>query len=114
MELPLKKWYNIHPTLIGSDFVRYEVISLKDNVLTAYAKRPRSDMEFCDSCPGPHSKRNKTCSQNISRTPYIPAPAQGGIFLFELYTKKNLPGIWVLDQENKPVSRKSAVVVLSR
>ena len=114
MDRPLKRWHNIHPTLIGSNYVRYEIITLQNNELTAYAKRPRSDMEFCDGCPGPHSKRNKTCSQNVPRTPYIPTPSSGGIYLFELYTQQQLPGIWQLDQENNPAPRKSGIAVLSR
>lgn len=114
MDLPLRKWNDIRPTLIGSDFVRYEIISLKDDILLAYAKRPRSDMDFCDGCPGPHSKRNRMCSQNNARKPFIPTPSNGGIFLFELYTQTQLKGVWQLEQENNPPPRKSGIVILSR
>lgn len=95
------KWSKITPTLIGSDYNRYEITSSSEGLLHVLVKRPSKGMSQCDRCPGPHSKKNLPCSQNRDREAYIEGPGHdmAGIYLYELYTMQQLPGRWEIEED---------------
>lgn len=107
----LKAWSRIRPTLIGSDFNRYEIINYDQNSFSVYVKNPQIGMEGCDRCAGPHRPKNKTCSKNREKEPYIPSPAVG-IYLFNLLNGQQLPATWQLQNLYKPDGRKSGIAQL--
>jgi hypothetical protein len=129
--LPLKAWKNIEPTLIGSDFNRYEIVKWQSpTTFLAWVKMPCRGMDGCDRCPGPHRPLNRTCSQNWDRQPQIPqlGPNAPGIVLMELFTGKVWTGLWHVEplpllvasqsglqsvKNRATVSRKSGLAVLS-
>ena len=113
---PLKPWSLIDPTLIGSDFNRYEVIKWHSHTsFTAWVKNPCKGMDGCDRCPGPHRPTNQACSQNNDRVPNVPSPGPdtGGIFLTELFTGRTWPGLWQITSQKQPRGRRSGIVCIS-
>ena len=115
-EIPkVKKWCNIDPTLIGSDYNRFEIIN-NDNpdALVVFVKMPDTTMNLsCDRCAGPHRKHNFMCSLNNGNTEYLPSPTNGSIYLFDLYTHERIPGNFLLEFQTTN-RRKSAIAVLWR
>tara|TARA_B110000305_G_scaffold239314_1_gene306748 strand:- start:727 stop:1077 length:351 start_codon:yes stop_codon:yes gene_type:complete len=107
----LKTWQKIHPTLIGSDYNRYEIIKYESNTFSVYVKNPQIGMEGCDRCAGPHRIKNKTCSKTRNKEPHIPGPAVG-IYLYNLLNGQRLPATWQLQNLYKPDGRKSGIAEL--
>jgi hypothetical protein len=116
--MKLKRWYEVHPTLIGSDFNRYEIDSREENgkILNVYVKNPCIGMEGCDRCSGPHRPKNRFCSQNLNREPFLPSPNPnvGGIFLFDLESGVRIQGLWYVEKWIQPATRRTAMAVLRK
>jgi hypothetical protein len=116
--MKLKKWHEVHPTLIGSDFNRFEVfLSEKGGtMLHVYVKNPCIGMEGCDRCSGPHRVRNRLCSQNLNRPRFLPSPDpnMGGMYLFDIISGLRIPGVWFVESWKQPAARRTALAVLVR
>ncbi len=101
-------WRALRPSLIDSDFCRYELRNRRATTvqdrMAVFVKLPDTHMEEinCDSCEGPHSLRIALCTGNQlePETSFIlqgGQPPEGGVFLYNLYTRTKLPGIYVVD-----------------
>lgn len=112
----VKKWCNITPTLIGSDYNRFEIISEENaQAIVVHVKKPDFTMGLsCDKCPGPHNNKNFFCSLNNGNTNPLPSPGNERIYLFELFTGRALPGSYLLEIQPTTKVRKSCIAVLWR
>lgn len=107
-DIKVKKWYSISPTIIGSDYNRYEIISVDGDSFIAHVKSPCIGMEGCDRCNGPHRIKNRFCSKTIGQVSNIPQPSSssGGIYLFFLDIGSRINGIWqAIEWKQKPGCR---------
>jgi hypothetical protein len=111
-----KKWYAIRPSLIGSDYNRYEIFKQNSRNIFAFLKTPCIGMEGCDRCSGPHRARNKKCSKNLNKAPFIKGPGnfKGGIYLFFLDTQQQKDGIWEIVSLNKKSHQRSGIIHLRK
>lgn len=106
------EWFQINPTLIDHEFTRYEIV---DTVFAGMMpikyevriKKPNKEMEElgCDSCAGPHQPQNRQCAGNRRTTPFIARcrvdPDSGGVILFNLITRAQLPGVWIVQGDTQ-------------
>jgi hypothetical protein len=109
-------WFKIQPTLLGSNYHRYEVYSYTKDTLHVFVKMPAIGMEGCDRCAGPHRKKNKRCSKTRGIEPFIPSPPsnEGGIYLYELDTEFKIPGKWEITSWDHRNNSRSALAILER
>ena len=107
-----KNWYAIRPSLIGSDYNRYEIIEQDSRNIYAFLKSPCIGMEGCDRCSGPHRKKNKKCSKNLNKQPFIKSPGtfQGGIYLFWFFILLYLSNIFLGETFNLPTVVESILI----
>ena len=113
MDTPVKKWSNITPTLLGSDYNRYEISIQAEGRLFVYVKMPSKGMHGCDRCAGPHKPTNKWCSKTRRSRPNIPAPINHqGIYLYDLNSGDRLPGVWKVQNWKQKMGQVSAVAEL--
>ena len=117
-----KNWRAIRPSFIDSEFCRYENRDHHDiavqEQMAVWVKLPDSTMEdiSCDSCEGPHRPACVGCTGNLAEadTSYIVAggsPDNGGVFLYNLYTRTRLPGVYRVTDLHMQGKRGSAVLV---
>lgn len=110
----IKAWKNIDPTLIGSDYNRYEIVKWQNPTqFVAWMKSPCKNMDACDRCSGPHRIRNRECSQNWARPPRLPANVGHCIVLMELHTGLVWSGTWEIESLFEQLNRKSGIVLLT-
>jgi hypothetical protein len=110
-------WYKIQPSLLGSNYHRYQLLKgSTSECLLVYVKLPCNGMDGCDACAGPHRKKNKQCSKNLLREPYILSPTdnEGGIYLFELHTGFQQPGRWQIESWRRHPNNRVAIASLVR
>lgn len=113
-EIRLKAWKNIDPTLIGSDFNRYEIVKWQSpSSFVAWVKMPCLGMDACDRCAGPHRPKNRLCSQNWNRPPQLPSNRGNGIVLMELHTGVVWTGVWRVEMLFESLGRKSGTALVS-
>ena len=85
--------YQIKPTHVDTDLIRYEVFEQTSKKIKAWVLIPSDNQKEigCDFCPKKHSDKNKKCSANnlkkLKRHRYS---------LFNIKTQEKLGGRWVV------------------
>ena len=103
--------FEIHPTHVDSDLVRFEIYNKTSKLIEAWIKLPTPTQmaKQCDRCPRRHSPANPECSGNKKRR-----KRPGRYHIVDLLTGEKLPGRWIVTSWEVKPGYKSGRAVLHR